>query len=462
MSFYGSVYYQLVDTFYKVITKNAALTKAEFPEDLHSNDQEIQALGRKGVLKIANGNKWINFTYNEDDNSFVVWHGKPDDTVSTVAAGYGYLGTTKPDSEITELKAGDYFSTFVSKYDEAGHLVPDSLEIKYYKMPKSETEEALAALEQLVGNKAKDAVLDEAGNVVTPAEEASGLCLDVATNAANIKANLDRVIFLEDVYGKENAEVGNIFFDQTRGLDYSEEDPYTYKNFPTAFGSIDAIRSAYFGSANSEETVSDAIIRAKTLISEANSLAQSAIDANVYQEERFKTVEGSIKDLQTADTQINNEIARVEREYKAADSALNTSIGNLDAAYKAADTVINATITSLDAAYKAADSEINLAIGNLDAAYKAADNAINLTIGNLDTAYKAADGELLSKINALDAAYKAADGDIGTAISGLQNKDSEIDGEITALHEEDVKIHAEIESIKTFDAGAQENIGKIQ
>ena len=65
MSFYGSVYYQLVDTFYKIVAKNSAARNfgpAEYPTE----DLETQAIGRKGILSLNAGNKWISFDQIKD------------------------------------------------------------------------------------------------------------------------------------------------------------------------------------------------------------------------------------------------------------------------------------------------------------------------------------------------------------------------------------------------------------
>ena len=49
MSFYGSVYYQLVDTYYKIVAKNS--TARNFgPVEYPTEDLETQAIGRKAFL----------------------------------------------------------------------------------------------------------------------------------------------------------------------------------------------------------------------------------------------------------------------------------------------------------------------------------------------------------------------------------------------------------------------------
>ena len=71
MSFYGSVYYQLIDTFYKVVLRNKGIENTEFlnSEKNPAEWLESQAVGRKGVFGFDTGNRWINLnTYSETDD----------------------------------------------------------------------------------------------------------------------------------------------------------------------------------------------------------------------------------------------------------------------------------------------------------------------------------------------------------------------------------------------------------
>ena len=61
MSFYGSVYYQLIDTFYKAVLRNKGKNKNTFVDINTIPDEfESKAIGRKGVFGFDSGNKWIN------------------------------------------------------------------------------------------------------------------------------------------------------------------------------------------------------------------------------------------------------------------------------------------------------------------------------------------------------------------------------------------------------------------
>ena len=64
MSFYGSVYYQLIDAFYKVIIRNKGKDAINFIDG--DEDREVSAQGRHGVFGFDSGNRWINFGYNEE------------------------------------------------------------------------------------------------------------------------------------------------------------------------------------------------------------------------------------------------------------------------------------------------------------------------------------------------------------------------------------------------------------
>ena len=68
MSFYGSVYYQLVDTFYKIVAKNSSV-RTFGPTEYPIEDLETQAIGRKGILSLNAGNRWFVFDQIKADAS---------------------------------------------------------------------------------------------------------------------------------------------------------------------------------------------------------------------------------------------------------------------------------------------------------------------------------------------------------------------------------------------------------
>lgn len=80
MSFYGSIYYQLVDAFNRIWINNKGQKGLSFPEEenLINPDRvdgafEYHSPGRQGVIALNSGNRWISFTQN-NDNAFDVWH----------------------------------------------------------------------------------------------------------------------------------------------------------------------------------------------------------------------------------------------------------------------------------------------------------------------------------------------------------------------------------------------------
>lgn len=99
MSFYGSIYYQIVDALYKVLINNAGVEATDFPLEgsIPENDIIYRASGRQGILSIHTGNRWISFTKNlaknddgeplvdengdyvqDSESPYIIWHGQPD------------------------------------------------------------------------------------------------------------------------------------------------------------------------------------------------------------------------------------------------------------------------------------------------------------------------------------------------------------------------------------------------
>lgn len=99
MSFYGSIYYQLVDAFHRMLVRNAGLEKVTFPEEenVPIGETEIiyRAPGRQGTVNLQTGNRWITFTkegYKKADETgndkvagvidsekpYTIWHSAPD------------------------------------------------------------------------------------------------------------------------------------------------------------------------------------------------------------------------------------------------------------------------------------------------------------------------------------------------------------------------------------------------
>ena len=138
MSFYGNVYYQLIDAFYKAAIKNNGKNKNDFiPND--SPDEAIDlANGRKGEITLDTGNRWIRLSSSDEDGTnayYIVWHGQPDPMADNEHSGFDIV--TEND-KATKLISGGYFSTDVVKYDDAGHI--SKIDKKYFQLPDPDYE----------------------------------------------------------------------------------------------------------------------------------------------------------------------------------------------------------------------------------------------------------------------------------------------------------------------------------
>lgn len=169
MSFYGSVYYQLIDTFHKIVlTNNGKDFKAFATNENMDKDLTQQAIGRKGVITLDTGNRWINFSQAEKDNPndpdnkiiyYKIWHGEPDKDAINENNGFKLLDLTSEeiakrvvkegDDNVIVLADADKFETHEAIFDDAGHIV--STERKVYKLPKAEVNDKVEKLETLVG-----------------------------------------------------------------------------------------------------------------------------------------------------------------------------------------------------------------------------------------------------------------------------------------------------------------------
>jgi hypothetical protein len=160
VSFYGSVYYQLIDAFYKVVMRNKGKDSATFLEAETLEDVETAAKGRKGVFGFDSGNKWINLSCVQEERPeakelysiYEIYHGAPDETNATPNHGFkANIDVEQRTGEdgVIQLDFHDEFETYESVYDEAGHIA--RTERKLYRLPKGEVNDRVDRLEELVG-----------------------------------------------------------------------------------------------------------------------------------------------------------------------------------------------------------------------------------------------------------------------------------------------------------------------
>ena len=190
MSFYGSVYYQLIDTFYKIIIKNSGDKTYSFndvpfnPSGTPENEIiESPAVGRKGVFSLNNGNYWINFSKSEDVDEaapYKIWHSPAHDDPKTskrISAWdiesdkYTYEKDEKGIEKAVYNKAGvpmiagedyiqlqdhEFIRMYPSHYDEAGHIIDGQTKPTLYRLPKSDVNEQVNWLMGLIGEPSED------------------------------------------------------------------------------------------------------------------------------------------------------------------------------------------------------------------------------------------------------------------------------------------------------------------
>ena len=163
MSFYGSIYYQLIDAFYKVVLSNKGKNSTEFIDASSLPESfETQAAGRKSVFGFDTGNKWINLNerteVNPDANEaysiYEIYHGAPDTEKENPGHGFKVILdnstlNNRTKNGIIQLDFNDEFETYETTYDDAGHI--SSSEKKIYRLPKAEVNERIDKLEDLVG-----------------------------------------------------------------------------------------------------------------------------------------------------------------------------------------------------------------------------------------------------------------------------------------------------------------------
>ena len=276
MSFYGSVYYQLVDTFYKIVAKNSDSRNfgvAEYPAE----DLETQAIGRKGILSLNAGNKWIAFDQIKDaqgdptGQGYMIYHAPADNDPTNTTQCHGF--SCQDDLEVDEngvlqLTEGSVFETNSYLVDGAGHVIPD-ISVRY-RLPKTETNDRLNALESwkdqlfwLVNGTTPDQPVEDMD--AFKQENPQDNNHEKRISAGEEYDDIIRQIYTKsDYFGDSAEETAKVFF----GEDDWSDDKGNARSFVDAFGSIRDIKEEVFGREYAEEhgeeyTVAEAIISMK-------------------------------------------------------------------------------------------------------------------------------------------------------------------------------------------------------
>lgn len=375
MSFYGSTYFQLIDTFYKILIKNKGNNAVTFPIDLSASEHASQASGRKGILEFGTGNRWIYATQDSNNpNSYVFWHAAPGGkTLSTLEFKGGAKGDVSLPTGKTAitLAPGSYIKAPQFKFDEAGHIA--AADDVYYMMPISETEEAIEDLQAKVG------------------EPSDGKTDDLFTRAKNADEAIAEVTETADKLRDELGTYSRVF-PETGTYDYVSGTNY-YKDFFSTFGSMDAFRQSLYDDQESSKTLIDGILefRSSALEDIENNASNIGNQARLLNTtvDRVDVLEDEVENLHNKDGEI--------------DTAINTVSTNLTNTAKAIRQEFADADDQIKASLKSHTDTYDTRIANIEASIKSNSETTDTRIQGLDakiTANKAACDSAVSTINA--------------------------------------------------------------
>ena len=489
MSFYGSVYYQLIDTFYKIIVKNSGDTNYEFNNDLinpsGTEDKDIiesPAVGRKGEILLDSGNYWINFSKSADVENiapYKIWHSpaNPNPTKDSPVGGLHVerkyviekntagdeVSITDPDTghvmeedkDYIQLQDSEFIRTYNAQYDEAGHVIDGKTQSILYRLPKANINERIDKLEGLVGEPTEglefprpEITKEEIEKLVAAGEEYTGedFILSLTDYA---EKNFEDIKLLEEYVGD---------WSKSHGM-------YTFLKTPIAewIGNIDDLygsQSSYFLH-HSDKTLIDLIgnvaemwkkyNRDGSLISIADALIEiyNKVDDTIEQhntdlEDMRKTtnniqyiIGNPIKDDGTNKPYIYSYLDQLD---KALNNAIEDSIGRDNALEEYIDDEIQTTTVG----YQNADAELKEYVN-------ARDDEINQALDeaeqNLSTAISEAKQELTSLVGStkteLNNNITKLDEDLSKDISDLAKRLDDADAAINQNISDHISVVAE-------------------
>lgn len=467
MGFYGSVYYQLVDTFYKVAVKNTGAERTSFLTSVDANEElSSQAVGRKGVFGLASGNRWINFdkaTAPDGSAIYQIWHGMPNPTPAGNPQASGFVLLNKDSLSEEEKKNAqpilyaDYFKTHEVKYDEAGHIV--SAEEKLYQFPQDVINNDVIILKGQIGT-AEEGRSDEDrdGNKL---ETLYGYAEDNYDNIKELQSYVGDLKTIADYWGHDWA-IGELTLAQIIGdLDLMLSDqslgggvPYltkeNFKSLSTVIGNVlDMYRALDPDEKKNpkERSLCEALTfiyeELTSFISTTYTEKMKGLDGQIAtinivlaeHDEDIKDIEGDIVEirethttgLKNLDDKHTNDINAEAVARGEADNALDKKINDEAKARSDEDIAINAKILSL----QEEDGKIRTAYANADKAIEEAQAGVNSAIRS---EYANGDNTVRSEFQSADTALKTElQGNIDAVNKALDDYKTEQSGINTSL-----------------------------
>ena len=462
MSFYGSVYYQLIDTFYKVIVKNNGDKNYDFNEKLVNPSGtpaddvvESPATGRKGIFSLDSGNYWINFSKNENDTKeaapYKIWHSKAHNDSKTMKRVSSWDIKTseyesefddygietkfyrKDDPEKTDLRETDHYiqlqehdmlKLYESNYDEAGHVIQDQTKEVLYRLPKTSVNENVNWLMNLVGKPNVDLPRWD-----VPVEEQEG-----EQTSANSILTL---------------------------TDYAEKNYEDIKTLEDYVGDWPSITQYWGESWHIAPTIKDVIGRVEDLFGEKDGSPTNYSAYSTYKDYSIVKILGNLPNMwkrldkknEPNPISFTDAIIKIADDFQSSTEDINKDLGVHDTAINGLNAIVGHSDRpkeEVDSVYEELD-KIFITIdedtenrGNIYPAINALHDRIDNEVSNLQAAdteiiknYQEADSDLTSLINEKDSKvredfskadnqiisdYKAADTAIDTAYKTADSK----------------------------------------
>lgn len=341
MSFYGSTYFQLIDTFYKILVKNKGGVTVNDPV---IDNWASQASGRKGILEFGTGNRWIYAVQDANNpNSYIFQHARAGGENLTKQEFAGGLKSIPPGETYTILTPGSFIKAPQFEYDEAGHIAISN--DVYYQMPISETEQAIEDLQNKVGVSAEEA------------SDGTSTGLFAAVDGIN-----DHLNDVEDKIDQTQEELG----------DYRDLFPTTYwntnNNFFGAFGDMEDLRQEFFDDRSSSKTLAEGIITfkqyAENMIAGNLELLQGQQKLINVNTNDIKTLNTEVEALKAKDTAIDVITESLQTQITANKSACDSNLSAEAARAKEAESRIEGLITAEVKRAKDEESRIEGLVSN--------------------------------------------------------------------------------------------------
>lgn len=521
MSFYGSVYYQLIDTFYKIIVKNSGdknytFIEADFntsgtPEE---NIVESPAIGRKGIFSLDSGNYWINFSKVDSVDEaapYKIWHNSPHDDPTTmqrvsswdiineeftsvrdertgVETGLYLKSDTEKTNNLLEndkwkdyfvqLTENDFLRLYESNYDEAGHIIPDETRAKTYRLPNPKMNDKVNVVIDYIGepneknnkiplkwnNSPEDGItltqcVEQTWDDVNLLEQYTGEWNKIADSYNSFKPTVASVI----------GDMDNLYSSSVNKKTYKDNKD---QNFVSILGDLPTMWKALNENKEVETSFSEAIVKLK---SDLELQEDNFTTFKGLTEEDILNIQGTIaRDYNRGYIypEINNLYNLIASEGQRLDAAdltitnnFNSFVNSQNEKNRVLDEKDNSLQSQLDEFYNAQTEKNNSLDGEIDALIEKdtkldeIDAGLRKDLNTFQTNQNIKNEALDTKDQELQGALSTLQ---GTVVSNNENVNKRIDGVQNLINGPDSNtIYNRLSSLESYDQTNTSNITAI-